>query len=380
MPWVFRAFGVARMPRVFRASGVARMPRVFRASGVDHRLRPDRTFSALPAFRVLPVHQLPWEQCLCTRLRRSRRAPTPAETALSGPEPMVSAMTNFHHAIDYVELPVSDLSTAKAFYEQAFGWQFNDYGPAYAGIRAPSGDGEVGGLNGTAARSSTRRWFCSTPTISTRRWMPSERPAGRWSPIRTSSRAADGSISPTRAAPNSGSGRAREPSVEGTRRRRVPLGSAQRDDDGRGDTGVMGDRDPPVGDAHRGGRGGDGCADLSPAGRSPPRRPGSRASPSRRHAERLGGGLLDREPGGQRGRPAWVPGRGDLLAGGEQPARERRCPASATRRTGRPRRRRSRRRQPLPGRAPRAARMHRRQPVAYSTVTDLARFRGLSMS
>ncbi len=64
---------------------------------------------------------------------------------------MVSAMTNFHHAIDYVELPVSDLPIAKAFYEQAFGWQFNDYGPAYAGIRAPSGDGEVGGLNGTAA-------------------------------------------------------------------------------------------------------------------------------------------------------------------------------------------------------------------------------------
>ncbi|MGS0688667.1 VOC family protein [Nakamurella sp. GG22] len=59
-------------------------------------------------------------------------------------------MTNTHHAIDYVELPVSDLPAARAFYEQAFGWQFNDYGPAYAGIRAPSGESEVGGLNGTA--------------------------------------------------------------------------------------------------------------------------------------------------------------------------------------------------------------------------------------
>ena len=63
---------------------------------------------------------------------------------------MVSAMTNTHHAIDYIELPAADLSGTRAFYEQAFGWQFNEYGPEYAGIRSPSGDGEVGGLDGTA--------------------------------------------------------------------------------------------------------------------------------------------------------------------------------------------------------------------------------------
>ncbi|WP_324274025.1 VOC family protein [Blastococcus brunescens] len=51
-----------------------------------------------------------------------------------------------HHAIDYVELTVPDLAAAKRFYADAFGWQFNDYGPSYAGIRTPSGDGEVGGL------------------------------------------------------------------------------------------------------------------------------------------------------------------------------------------------------------------------------------------
>jgi len=56
-------------------------------------------------------------------------------------------MTHTHHAIDYVELNVGDLAGARAFYEAAFGWQFNDYGPAYAGIRSPDGDGEVGGLN-----------------------------------------------------------------------------------------------------------------------------------------------------------------------------------------------------------------------------------------
>ena len=56
-------------------------------------------------------------------------------------------MTEIHHAISYVEINTDDLAAAKAFYGAAFGWEFNDYGDAYAGIRAPDGDGEVGGLN-----------------------------------------------------------------------------------------------------------------------------------------------------------------------------------------------------------------------------------------
>ena len=56
-------------------------------------------------------------------------------------------MSHTHHAIDYVELAVADVARASLFYADAFGWSFNDYGPAYAGIRAPDGDGEVGGLN-----------------------------------------------------------------------------------------------------------------------------------------------------------------------------------------------------------------------------------------
>lgn len=56
-------------------------------------------------------------------------------------------MTEAHHAISYIELNVADLPAARTFYESAFGWQFNDYGPNYAGIRAPDGKGEVGGLN-----------------------------------------------------------------------------------------------------------------------------------------------------------------------------------------------------------------------------------------
>ena len=51
-----------------------------------------------------------------------------------------------HHAIDYIEFQVEDLSASKAFFASAFGWSFNDYGPAYAGIQSPEGEGEVGGL------------------------------------------------------------------------------------------------------------------------------------------------------------------------------------------------------------------------------------------
>ena len=49
-----------------------------------------------------------------------------------------------HHAIDYIELSVTDMDAAKAFYASAFDWSFNDYGPGYQGIR--HGDGESGGL------------------------------------------------------------------------------------------------------------------------------------------------------------------------------------------------------------------------------------------
>ncbi len=64
-------------------------------------------------------------------------------------------MTNIHHAIDYVELWVgSAMAATRAFYAEAFGWEFNDYGPDYAGIRWTDGQGEVGGLN--AAREPGR--------------------------------------------------------------------------------------------------------------------------------------------------------------------------------------------------------------------------------
>lgn len=63
---------------------------------------------------------------------------------------MTETGTQTHHAIDYIELGVTDFATAKAFYGGAFGWTFTDYGPgpAYVGIRGSreESDQEVGGF------------------------------------------------------------------------------------------------------------------------------------------------------------------------------------------------------------------------------------------
>jgi uncharacterized protein len=53
-------------------------------------------------------------------------------------------IAHVHHAIDYIEIAVTDIEAAKSFYTSAFGWSFVDYGSDYAGIQ---GEGkEVGGL------------------------------------------------------------------------------------------------------------------------------------------------------------------------------------------------------------------------------------------
>lgn len=68
---------------------------------------------------------------------------------MSDPAATVSPMAPEpqHHTLNYTELTVTDLAAAIAFYETAFGWDFVDYGPDYAGIASPDGGGEeVGGL------------------------------------------------------------------------------------------------------------------------------------------------------------------------------------------------------------------------------------------
>jgi uncharacterized protein len=36
-----------------------------------------------------------------------------------------------HHAINYIEFTTTDIAATKAFYEKAFSWNFQDYGPDY---------------------------------------------------------------------------------------------------------------------------------------------------------------------------------------------------------------------------------------------------------
>jgi len=62
-----------------------------------------------------------------------------------GADPVTSEAQT-HHAIDYIELAVTNMDEATRFYESAFQWQFNAYGPEYAGIRKKRGEGEAGGM------------------------------------------------------------------------------------------------------------------------------------------------------------------------------------------------------------------------------------------
>ena len=43
--------------------------------------------------------------------------------------------------IDYLEFPATDIPATKRFYNEAFGWKFEDYGPDYTSFH----DGRLGG-------------------------------------------------------------------------------------------------------------------------------------------------------------------------------------------------------------------------------------------
>ncbi|WP_417665423.1 VOC family protein [Pseudidiomarina sp.] len=46
-----------------------------------------------------------------------------------------------HEKINYIELPARDIEATKAFFTEAFGWTFVDYGPDYAAIENAGLDG-----------------------------------------------------------------------------------------------------------------------------------------------------------------------------------------------------------------------------------------------
>lgn len=37
-----------------------------------------------------------------------------------------------HHKINYLEIPTVDIVASKRFFQQVFGWSFQDYGPEYS--------------------------------------------------------------------------------------------------------------------------------------------------------------------------------------------------------------------------------------------------------
>jgi len=46
-----------------------------------------------------------------------------------------------NNAVFYVEFPATDLGATKQFYQEAFGWTFEDYGPTYVAFE----DGQLSG-------------------------------------------------------------------------------------------------------------------------------------------------------------------------------------------------------------------------------------------
>lgn len=76
---------------------------------------------------------------LCSCTQTGVESPEPSRE----PEPMAENK-HMHHGINYIEFAVTDMEESKRFYEAAFDWKFNDYGPDYAGIQKPGG--EAGGF------------------------------------------------------------------------------------------------------------------------------------------------------------------------------------------------------------------------------------------
>lgn len=58
-----------------------------------------------------------------------------------------------HEKLDYVEFPARDLSATRAFFNQAFGWQFEEFGPDYCAF---AGQGLDGGFYRSELYSSTQ--------------------------------------------------------------------------------------------------------------------------------------------------------------------------------------------------------------------------------
>jgi len=59
-----------------------------------------------------------------------------------------------HHKINYVEFPATDLEATKVFFQQVFGWSFEDYGPQYCAFSDQGIDGGFYKSDQKSARSN----------------------------------------------------------------------------------------------------------------------------------------------------------------------------------------------------------------------------------
>ena len=59
---------------------------------------------------------------------------------------------NAHEKINYVEFPSQDIDKTKSFFKNAFGWEFDDFGPEYTAF---SNQGLDGGFFTSELRSTT---------------------------------------------------------------------------------------------------------------------------------------------------------------------------------------------------------------------------------
>lgn len=59
---------------------------------------------------------------------------------------------SMHNKIDYVEFPASDMDGTKRFFQSAFGWDFEDFGPDYTAF---SNQGLDGGFFRSELKSTT---------------------------------------------------------------------------------------------------------------------------------------------------------------------------------------------------------------------------------
>ena len=91
----------------------------------------------------------------------------------------VAYPTTMAHVIDYIEFAVDDLEQSKAFYAKALGWEFNEYGSDYAGIKDPQDRRGVRRAQPAAGRVARRRGAGADPHRRRRRGA-GQRAGGRW--------------------------------------------------------------------------------------------------------------------------------------------------------------------------------------------------------